>query len=49
MTDAFNDSLETLSNILSITHNSVLPDGKKVDLIQQEVEHFLERHEEGKA
>lgn len=49
MTDAFTDSLETLSNILSITHNPVLPDGEKVDLIQMEVEYFLERHEEGKA
>ena len=49
MTDAFNDSLETLSYILSIAHNLVLSDEKKVERIEREVESFLERHEEGNA
>ena len=48
-TDTFIDSLGTLFHILFITHNPVLPDGERIDLIQQEVESFLERHEEGKA
>jgi hypothetical protein len=49
MTDALTDSLEVLSNILSIVHDTALSDSMKVDIIQNEIEHFLNRHEEGKA
>jgi hypothetical protein len=49
MTDALTDSLEVLSNILSIVHDTALSDSMKVDIIQNEIEHFLNRHEEGKV
>ena len=49
MTDALIDSLEVLSNILSIVHDTALSDSMKVDIIQNEIEHFLNRHEEGKG
>lgn len=49
MTDALTDSLEVLSNILSIVHDTALSDSMKVDIIQNEIEHFLNRHEEGKG
>lgn len=49
MNDALKDSLEVLSNILSIVHDTALSDSIKVAFIQNEIENFLNRHEEGKA